>query len=276
MDKNARQIEAIDFNYLNQAETYQYSVDQLARAKSSSAIMAKLGSEVSAWEGATQAFDTAYRKASSTTQTKLVESLDAERGTIYTGFVGTVNNALKSPIEAQQQAAQQLQEPIKRYALKNSYGYQEQTMRTEQFCQDLLSNYAQQLTTLGLTAWIEALQAKNREFQAAMAQRTNEQAGYVKNELSNLRQQIIARYREFAKMMNAVLLYEGDEAYAGVIDQINAEVRHYKQIAARKNGSASGGTGGSGSASGGSGTDTGTGGSTSGNEGSGTGTEPLC
>ena len=38
MDINAKQLEALDFNYLNQAETFQYSTDQLARAKSSTAI----------------------------------------------------------------------------------------------------------------------------------------------------------------------------------------------------------------------------------------------
>ena len=43
--------------------------------------------------------------------------------------------------------------------------------------------------------------------------------------------------------MNVVLVYEGDAAYATVIDQLNAEVRHYKQIIARKGGSVSGSSG---------------------------------
>ena len=120
MDINARQIESLDFNYLNQAETYQYSADQLERVKSSAAVMAKLGSEVGAWEAATQAFDMAYRKASTAGQTKVVETLDAERDTIYSGFTGTVTNALKSPIAAQQEAARGLQEPVKRYAISTS------------------------------------------------------------------------------------------------------------------------------------------------------------
>lgn len=239
MDINAKQLEALDFNYLNQAETFQYSTDQLARAKSSTAIMDKLSAEVGDWEAATQAFDAAYRKATTTRQTKVVETLDSERDTIYAGFTGTVSNALKSPIATQQQAAQQLQEPIKRYAISTSAEYQEQTMRTEQLCTDLLANYAAPLADLGLTAWVEALQAKNCEFQEAMTQRTNEQAGYVKSELTNLRQQIIVAYRIFAKLMNVVLIYEGDSAYSAVIDQMNAEVRHYKQIAARKGASSS-------------------------------------
>ena len=125
--------------------------------------------------------------------------------------------------------------------------YQEQTMRTNQLCQDLLANYASQLAALGLTAWIEALLAKNQEFQAVMTQRTNDQANYVKSELVNLRLQIIAAYRVFAKLMNVVLIYEGDTAYATVIDQMNAEVRHYRQIIARKGG----GSGDSGSNGGG-------------------------
>ena len=236
MDINARQIDALDFNYLDQSETYQYSVDQLSRAKASMALMAKLGNEVGAWEQATQAFDTAYRKVTTVGQTQTVETLDKERDSLYSGLIGTVNNATKSPIAAQKAAATALLEPIKRYDVKTSGEYQQQTMRVEQFCQDLLASYASQLTTLGLTAWVEALQAKNTEFQEAMRARTDEQADYVKGELTQLRQQIIVSYRAFRKLANVVFIYEGDTAYATTIDQMNAEVRHYKQIIARKGG----------------------------------------
>ena len=242
MNINARQIDSLDFNYLNQAESYQYSVDQLSRVKGSTAIMSKLQVEVNDWESATQAFDSAYRKATTAGQTKVVQDVDDERDDIYTGFTGTVNNALKSPVAAQRQAAEQLQEPIKRYGVSASAEYQEQTMRTGQLCNDLLANYSSQLAVLGLTEWVEALQAKNEEFKAAMIQRTNEQAGYVKSELSNLRLQMISKYRVFVKLMNVVLIYEGDTAYATVIDQLNAEVRHYNQIISRKKPGGSGGS----------------------------------
>ena len=241
MDINARQIDALDFNYLDQSETYQYSVDQLARAKACQPLMDKVGNEINAWEAATQAFDVAYRKASTSSQTKSLQTLDSERDSYYTGFTGTVNNAVKSPIQTQREAAQQLLEPIKRYGVNTSGEYQQQTMRTSQICQDLLENFSSQLATLGLTAWVEALQAKNLEFQQAMTARTNDQAGYVKSELTMLRQNLIAAYRNFVKLANVVFIYEGDTAYATTIDQMNAEVRHYKQIIARKSGSSSDG-----------------------------------
>ena len=115
MDINARQIESLDFNYLDQSETYQYSVDQLARVKASAAIMAKLGTEVGAWEGATQAFDAAFRKATTVNQTKTLKTIDDERDSLYSGFTGTVNNATKSPLEAQRAAANDLLEPIQSF-----------------------------------------------------------------------------------------------------------------------------------------------------------------
>ena len=134
-------------------------------------------------------------------------------------------------------------EVIERYNINTTGEYEQQTMRTEQMCTDLLTNYQAQLTTLGLTAWVEALQAKNQEFNAAMTARTNAQAGYVRSELTQLRQMLIEAYRNFAKALNVVLIYEGDTAYADAVDQMNAEVRHYKQIIARKRGGGStGGT----------------------------------
>ena len=187
-------------------------------------------------------------------QTKTNETLDGERDKLTTGFNGTVSNAKKSPLPGQAEAATALEEVIKRYDIKTEGEYEQQTMRTGQMCTDLLTNYQAQLTTLGLTAWVEALQAKNEEFNAAMTARTNSQAGYVKGELGQLRQQLIVAYRNFMKMFNAVLLYEGDTAYADVVDQMNAEVRHYKQIIARKGGKVSAGSEGTGT-----GTGTGTG-----------------
>ena len=191
MDINARQLGALDFNFLDQSETYQYIADQLARVKGCQPMMNKLSVYVTSWEAAMQTFDVAYASGE----------------------------------------------------------YEQQTMRTEQLCNDLLTNFQSQLTALNLTAWVEALRAKNQEFQAAMNARTNDQADYVPSELTQLRRQMIAAYRNFVKMLNVVLLYEGDAEYATVVDQLNAEVRHYKQIIARKGGttSATTNTGGTGS-----------------------------
>ncbi len=239
MDLNARQLEGLDFNYLDQSETYQYNENQLQRAKGSAAIVAKLQEFITPWEQAKQRFDDCYRQMSTTGQTKTNEMLDSERDSLTTGFKGSVSNARKSPIAAQAQAAEEVYEVVERYNINTSGEYEQQTMRTDQMCTDLLTNYQTQLTTLGLTAWVEALQAKNQEFNAAMIARTNAQAGYVHGELSLLRQQLIAAYRNFVKMLNAVLLYEGDTAYATVVDQMNAEIRHYKQIIARKRGGGS-------------------------------------
>ena len=250
MDINARQLDALDFNYLDQSETYQYNENQLLRAKGCAAIVAKLQEFITPWEQAKQRFDECYRKMTTAGQTKTNEMLDGERDTLTTGFGGTVRNAKKSPIPGQAEAAAVLEEVINRYDIKTDGEYEQQTMRTGQMCTDLLTNYQAQLTTLGLTAWVEALQAKNEEFNAAMTARTNSQAGYVKSELGQLRQQLITAYRNFVKMLNVVLIYEGDTAYADAVDQMNAEVRHYKQIIARKGGKVSAGSEGTGTGTG--------------------------
>ena len=243
MDINARQIGYLEFNYLDQSEVYQYNVDQLSRVKACAPLMAKLGNEVAAWEQTQQAFDAAYRKVTTAAQTKSLKTIDDERGSLYSGLAGTINNATKSPIAAQAQAATELQEPIKRYDVKVGGEYQQQTMRTEQLCQDLLANFASQLTTLGLTEWVQALQAKNLEFQEAMRARTDDQAGYVKSELSLLKQQMIAAFNIVRKLANVIFIYEGDGVYATTIDQMNAEVRHYKLIISHKGGPSSAGSG---------------------------------
>ena len=50
MDLNARQLENLDFSYLDQAEVYQYNENQLVRAKGNAAIAAKLQEFITPWE----------------------------------------------------------------------------------------------------------------------------------------------------------------------------------------------------------------------------------
>ena len=79
MDINARQLDALDFNYLDQSETYQYNENQLVRAKGSAAIVAKLQEFITPWEQAKQRFDERYRQMPTAGQTKTNEALDDER-----------------------------------------------------------------------------------------------------------------------------------------------------------------------------------------------------
>ena len=173
MDLNAKQLDNLDFSYLDQSEVYQYNENQLVRAKGNAAIVAKLQEFITPWEQAKQRFDDRYRQMTTAGQTKTNETLDNERDKLTTGFNGTVSNAKKSPLPGQAEAAEVLEEVIKRYDIKTEGEYEQQTMKTSQMCTDLLTNYQAQLTTLGLTAWVEALQAKNEEFNAAMLRSVN-------------------------------------------------------------------------------------------------------
>ena len=217
---------------------YQYMDNQLQRTLHEQAVMEKTQTYVNEWVNALGNFDEAYRRESTKLQTKTIEQLDEERDPIYSGLHQSVKQALKSPIEAQRLAAEKLSEPFERYKVNVDGEYEQETMRITQLCQTLDENmqYSTALQTLGLKEWETALKTKNQEFQTAMNARTESQAGYVKNELGELRRALITAYRQFVVVMNAISIYEGDEAYERYIDKMNAEVSHYKQIIDRKKG----------------------------------------
>lgn len=236
MNANARQLGLLAFKHLTQAQVYQYMEDQLKRTVAEEAVMEKAQPYVTAWNTAKANFDEAYRRQTTKGQTAVLEDLDKERDPMYSGLHQSILQALKSPIEAQRTAAEQLAEPFDRYKVQTTAEYDEETMRIGQLCQELMGSarLTKALQTLGLKEWAEALQAKNQEFQKALNDRTDAQADYVLGELTELKNALIEAYYNFRMVINAVSIYEGDEAYADYLDRMNAEVQRYKQIIERK------------------------------------------
>ena len=108
----------------------------------------------------------------------------------------------------------------------------------------------QALTTTGLDDWFQDLKAKNEAFLAKMNERTEAQAGQQKGIVREKRLLAEAAYKNVVKLLNAAAIMEilAELDYNPVIDRLNAEVEHYRQILARKGtstGTNSGGDGGS-------------------------------
>jgi hypothetical protein len=103
------------------------------------------------------------------------------------------------------------------------------------------------LATTGLDDWFVDLKQKNEDFLAKMNERTDAQAGQQKGVVREARLACEAAYRNVVKLVNALSIVEVPAGldYAPVIDRLNAEIEHYRQILARKGvttGTSSGGS----------------------------------
>jgi hypothetical protein len=134
--------------------------------------------------------------------------------------------------------------------------------------QEMETTAAAQLTATGLDDWLLDLKQKNEAFLAKMNERTEAQAGQQKGIVREKRTACEAAYRNVVKLINAMAICEVPAGYSfgTIIDLVNAEIEHYRQILARKGGGS--GSSSSGNSSNGGSSNSGNGGTTnSGNTG---------
>ena len=113
------------------------------------------------------------------------------------------------------------------------------------------------LQTTGLDDWLHDLKIKNEAFLVKMNERTEAQAGLQKGIVREKRLACEAAYRDLLKLINAMAICEVPAGYnfVTIIDLLNAEVEHYRQILARKGYSTGGDSQGGGSSDEGGGSD---------------------
>ena len=248
-----------------------------------STLTGSMGPVWTAFTAAYSAFDTAYSQARRWQQTADLEELDKQRDAALSAYLQALKAMTLSPNQTKQTAAKLLQFIRDKYSLNSADEYMKETTAISQMVQEMEASTEAQtaLTTTGLDDWYVDLKQKNEAFLAKMNERTEAQAGQQKGIVREKRLLCEAAYRNVVKLINAMAICEVPAGYAfgGIIDLLNAEIEHYRQILAWKGvstGTNSGGSDDSGSGDSGSGTGTGDGGGsgtgTGDGEGSGTGT----
>ena len=215
-------------------------------------LVSALSTVWTAFTAAYDAFDDAYAQARKWAQTEDIETLDTERDKALSAFLSALKSMQSSPNAQKQQAARLLMFIREKYTLNASDEYMKETTAIAQMIQEMEQNMQaeQALTTTGLDDWFQDLKAKNEAFLAKMNERTEAQAGQQKGIVREKRLLAEAAYKNVVKLLNAAAIMEqpADLDYNPVIDRLNAEVEHYRQILARKGtstGTNSGGDGGS-------------------------------
>ena len=176
-------------------------------------------------------------------QTGDIETLDKARDQALSAFLNALKAMAASPNQTRQQAAKHLAFIRDKYSLAASDEYIKETTAISQMVQEVEATAESRdaLTTAGLGDWLEDLKQKNVAFLEKMNERTDAQAGQQKGIVRDTRLKVEAAYRNVVKAVNALAIAEVPEDfdYAPVIDRLNAEIDHYRQILARKGGGGS-------------------------------------
>ena len=257
MNINAKQLSGLDCSRMDITTSLSFFMQMKNKLSTETTLTATMASVWTAFSSALTAFDDAYAQARKWQQTADIVELDNARDAALSAFLNALKAMQASPNATKQQAAKHLLFIRDKYSLSVNDEYMKETTAIAQMIQEMEADAQAPaaLSSTGLDDWLTDLKTKNAAFLAKMNERTEAQAGQQKGIVRETRLALEARYRDVVKLINALAIVEIPAGfnYATIIDRLNAEIEHYRQILARKG---SGGGSSSGSSSGNVGTTT--------------------
>ena len=246
MNINAKQTTSIDVhNKMDITTALGFFFQIREKIRTNEALRTALSTVWTAFSQAYAAFDQAYAQQRKWAQTEDLKNLDDQRDDALRAYLNMLKAMLASPNAEKAAKAKLLQNIRDKYALNPGGEYMKETTAIAQFVQEMDTNYQAELArqATGLEEFYQALKSANAAFLAKMNERTEEQSYQQKGIVRETRLQTEAAYRDLVKLINAMAIMEMPEGFYwdDVINSLNAEIDHYKNILARKGSNSGGG-----------------------------------
>lgn len=167
--------------------------------------------------------------------TKNISDADDLRDNTFRGLSDAVNSVTHHFLAEKREAAARILLVIEHYGNIGLKPYDEETATISSFIGDL-TNLADDLTLLGLSDWVNELQANNTAFDNLKKDRYTQEAGKTKLRMKQVRLQVDDAYKTIAERIDALAIVNGDEAYASFIDELNERIEAYALLLAQRKG----------------------------------------
>lgn len=191
---------------------------------------APIDSAVAAFNASVEAFDQALKDPGTTPATTAASNADLLRDTSYRGLAAYVKAMEAFPDKAVAMLATQAKTLIDKYGNPVELPQTEESGVLHNLLQDLKALPQENRTKLAVDPWVNDLEAKEASFLAAVKTRTEEEASRLVGIVKQTRLQAEADYRALVNLVNALVLVNGDAAYATFIDHLNALIDRQKTV----------------------------------------------
>jgi hypothetical protein len=168
--------------------------------------------------------------------TPAISTADHKRDSTYRGFCDTNQGAQNHFLPAKREAANRIEIAIEHYGNINGKTYDEQTAAINSLVEDLNTDYAADVATLGIADWITELQANNDSFEALMDQRYSKEADRTELKMKDVRLEVDAAYRTITERIDALAIVNGEESYKPFVKELNKRIERYNNTLALRQG----------------------------------------
>lgn len=163
--------------------------------------------------------------------TEVVEAGDDKRDSGLSGYAQVVKGFLFLRSGEQYEAAKKLNQHLSDYKLSPQMSLVKQTGAMKNFLEDLETTYTSQVTSLGLTPFVTMMKEGNTTVDANLQARDARSAGKMKAAVLTARSETDEIYNKIIMKINALAIVDEENAdeYGQLIDELNAQIKHYKE-----------------------------------------------
>lgn len=168
--------------------------------------------------------------------TENIANADHYRDSVYSGLRDTVKGAANHFNAAKKEAAARVQVVLDHYGNINIKTYDEQTAAINDLIAELNATYTADVATLAIGDWVTELQTANNSFETLMQERYSQDAGKTQLKMKEVRTAVDDAYRTITERIDALVIVNGKENYAGFIKELNQRVEKFNKLLAQREG----------------------------------------
>lgn len=226
-----KKINTIDTHSLTNGAHYNFMEAIYTNLNSILLYGEKLRTELPAFKTALDNEDAVLVLSRKSNKTDEIANADKARDNAYVGYKYTVKGFTYLGSGAQYEAAKVLTQHLTDYQIDTQMSLSRQTGLMTNFIEDLESTYSEQIESLGLTPFVTMMKNGNEKVKAGLQSRDNERAGQTKAAMLSARADTDAAYQIIVDKINALYLVDttNTNEYVTTIDEINAQIKHYKE-----------------------------------------------
>lgn len=214
---------------MNNGAHFTYMTNVLNRAEADEHIKVDAATQVADLKAALAMEDKYFKTSDKNLKTDLIAAADAERDKLCRNYLKTLKALMNMPDETIANSAKALVQMFTDYKLDPDEQLDKQTGILLNMVADWEGKHAQDVTNTNTGKFVELIKAANEQVHSLMVERSDEQKEIPVGALKSARKQTDSAYRALVKMVNALIMVNGETDYADFVKFLNYEIKRYKE-----------------------------------------------
>jgi hypothetical protein len=229
-------IKNIDITHLSQALHLQFVTETKSLIEKFDPSALKIVPQYEVFRTSVEKEDLCYKIIRKSDLSEAKEDADQARDALILGVNEAVRTALRHFDSSVTDAAKRLKIVLDTYNAPKplvDLPYDAETVSVFNLLQEFEGKYAADIQTAGLKEWIAELRERNEAFDRLAKAYNEQQATKPPFSMKDARNETDKTYRNIVLVIDALLVMEGETAYAPFVTELNELIKHYSDLLAQ-------------------------------------------